>query len=251
MRKTKNGLSFLLYLNVQSFCIYCIHGRASIRCQDLDDNLRAELPLFDIFLSSRLSCGTKCTEQGYMCLSYAWNRDSKRCMLFYQRCSKDTQRDQTEKSWEHYEIRVLWDIAVGKPAQQSSTFPPNEAERAVDGNRNTDILQNSCSHTADSPEQNPWWRVDLRAVYYIVSVRMLNRGMDEHGIDVSDRLQNVTVTVGLTESSVNTTCGFFAGPGTLSQLVVLVCPPETMGRYVMVSILTGPLTLCEVDVIGF
>ncbi|XP_065930024.1 fucolectin-like isoform X2 [Magallana gigas] len=146
---------------------------------------------------------------------------------------------------------VLWDIAVGKPAQQSSTFPPNEAERAVDGNRNTDILQNSCSHTADSPEQNPWWRVDLRAVYYIVSVRMLNRGMDEHGIDVSDRLQNVTVTVGLTESSVNTTCGFFAGPGTLSQLVVLVCPPETMGRYVMVSILTGPLTLCEVDVIGF
>lgn len=105
MWKTKNGLSFLLYLNVQSFCIYCIHGRASIRCQDLDDNLRAELPLFDIFLSSRLLCGTKCTEQGYMCLSYAWNRDSKRCMLFYQRCSKDTQRDQTEKSWEHYEIR--------------------------------------------------------------------------------------------------------------------------------------------------
>lgn len=41
-------------------------------------------------------------------------------------------------------------------------------------------------------------------------------------LDVSERLQNVTVTVGLTESSVNTTCGFFAGPGTLSQLVVLV-----------------------------
>lgn len=105
MWKTKSILSFLLYLNVQSFCINSIHGRAFIRCQDLDDSFRAKLPLLDLFLSSRLLCGTKCTEQGYMCLSYAWNRDSKRCMLFYQRCSNDTQRDQTEKSWEHYEIR--------------------------------------------------------------------------------------------------------------------------------------------------
>lgn len=70
-------------------------------------------------------------------------------------------------------------------------------------------------------------------------------------LDVSYRLQNVTVTVGLTESSANTTCGFFAGPGTLSQLVVLDCPPKTMGRYVMFSLLTGYLTLCEVDVFGF
>lgn len=103
MWKTKSIFSFLLYLNVQSFCINSIHGRAFIKCQDLDDNLKADLPLFDLFLSSRLLCGTKCTEQGNMCLSYAWNRDSKRCILFNQRCSNDTH--QTEKSWEHYEIQ--------------------------------------------------------------------------------------------------------------------------------------------------
>lgn len=103
MWKTKNILGFLLYLNVQSFCINSIHGRAFIICHDLDDNLKADSPLFDLFLSSRLLCGIKCTEQGYMCLSYAWNRDSNRFILFNQRCSNDTH--QTEKSLEHYEIQ--------------------------------------------------------------------------------------------------------------------------------------------------
>lgn len=55
------------------------------------------------------------------------------------------------------------DIAVGKPAQQSSTFTPYVAEKAVDGNRSTDIFDSSCTHTENIP--NSWWRVDLQAVY--------------------------------------------------------------------------------------
>lgn len=250
MLKTKRVLGFLLYLNVQTFYLKSIHGRGFIRCPDLDNYLRAELPLLDLSLNSRLLCGAMCTEHLYeWCLSYAWSRDSKRCILFQKKCSIDTQRDQTEKGWEHYETQVMWDIAVGKQAQQSSTHPPFVAELAVDGNRSTDIYDNSCSQT--NQPQNSWWRVDLQAVYHIIRVRLLNRGMDKFGQDLSGRLRNVTVTVGRTEFSLNTTCGFFSGPGTLSQLVVIDCPPVTSGRYVKVSILGGYLTLCEVDVFGF
>uniref|UniRef100_K1QVE7 Uncharacterized protein n=1 Tax=Magallana gigas TaxID=29159 RepID=K1QVE7_MAGGI len=68
------------------------------------------------------------------------------------------------------------------------------------------------------------------------------------GFDVSFRLRDITVTVGLTKSDVNTPCGFFAGPGTLSQLVVIDCPTSTQGRFVKISKTTEFLTLCEVDV---
>lgn len=68
--------------------------------------------------------------------------------------------------------------------------------------------------------------------------------------DDSHRLRDVKVAVGMTASSVNSVCSFFAGPGTLSQLVVLDCPPLTMGRYVEISMVTEYLTLCEVDVFG-
>lgn len=67
---------------------------------------------------------------------------------------------------------------------------------------------------------------------------------------MSDRLQNVTVTVGLTDIGISTPCGFFAGPDTLSQLVAIDCPTLPLGRYVKISKPTDALTLCEVDVFG-
>uniref|UniRef100_K1PSX3 Fucolectin n=1 Tax=Magallana gigas TaxID=29159 RepID=K1PSX3_MAGGI len=96
-------------------------------------------------------------------------------------------------------------------------------------------------------DTNPWWRVDLLTVYTITSVRILNRGIDAGG----DRLREVTVTVGLTEFDVNTPCGFFAGPGTASQLVVIDCTTLPRKRFVKISKTTEALTLCEVDVFGF
>uniref|UniRef100_A0A8W8MMS9 Fucolectin tachylectin-4 pentraxin-1 domain-containing protein n=1 Tax=Magallana gigas TaxID=29159 RepID=A0A8W8MMS9_MAGGI len=122
------------------------------------------------------------------------------------------------------------------------------ASYAVDGNKGTNHLVDKCTVTGDG-DTNPWWRVDLQAVYYITSVRILNRGKDEYG-DVSFLLHDVNVTVGLTESVINTPCGFFAGPGTASQLVVIDCPTSTQGRYVKISKTTVFLILCEVDVFG-
>uniref|UniRef100_A0A8W8MQG3 Fucolectin tachylectin-4 pentraxin-1 domain-containing protein n=1 Tax=Magallana gigas TaxID=29159 RepID=A0A8W8MQG3_MAGGI len=107
---------------------------------------------------------------------------------------------------------ILPNIALRKPAEQSSTHLDYNAAYAVDGNRGTDLAVDKCTITGDG-DTNPWWRVDLQAVYSITSVRILNRGIDNsYGTDMSFRLQDVTVTVGLTESDINTPCGFFAGP---------------------------------------
>lgn len=147
-------------------------------------------------------------------------------------------------------------LALHKPAKQSSTFTWPEAgltysaNLAVDGNNGTDMAVDMCASTV-AGDTNPWWLVDLKAVYAIKSVRIFNRGMDKWKKDVSDRLRNVTVTVGLTESDVNTPCGFFAGPGTLSEMVDIDCPALTQERFVKISMITEYLTLCEVEVFGY
>lgn len=78
-------------------------------------------------------------------------------------------------------MTVLFDIAMNKTAEQSSTYAQFVADGAVDGNRGTDQTKDMCAHT-DSDDTNPWWIVDLQAVYYITTVRILNRGMDYNGI---------------------------------------------------------------------
>lgn len=93
MRKIRRVLRFLLYMNVQTFYLRSIQGRDFIRCLGLDNYFRADLPLLDLSLNSRLLCWAMCTEHLHeWCLSYAWNKDSKRCILFRQKCSNDTQK---------------------------------------------------------------------------------------------------------------------------------------------------------------
>nr|XP_034317008.1 EGF-like repeat and discoidin I-like domain-containing protein 3 [Crassostrea gigas] len=75
---------------------------------------------------------------------------------------------------------VLSNIALGKPATQSTTHYGYNAAYAVDGNRGTDIYVDMCTVT-DFDDTNPWWRVDLQAVYSIKTVRILNRGIDKYG----------------------------------------------------------------------
>nr|XP_034315545.1 uncharacterized protein LOC105319474 [Crassostrea gigas] len=170
-------------------------------------------------------------------------------------CSSDDQCVTLSSKKVHC-VRAVSNLALHKPAKQSSTFTWAEAglnysaDLAVDGNNGTDFVVDKCTST-EGGDTNPWWLVDLRAIYTIKSVRIFNRGMDEWGVDASDRLRNVTVTVGLTESDVNTPCGFFAGPGTLSQLVIIDCPTLPQGRFVKISIITEYLTLCEVEVFGY
>lgn len=77
-------------------------------------------------------------------------------------------------------MTVLPNIALGKPAEQSTTKLKYYATYAVDGNRGTNFVVGNCTNTDDG-DTNPWWRVDLQSVYSITSVRILNRGIDKYG----------------------------------------------------------------------
>ena len=50
-------------------------------------------------------------------------------------------------------------LALGKPAQQISTYRQGVASKAVDGVRDGDYYHGSCSHTLLS--KKPWWKLDL------------------------------------------------------------------------------------------
>lgn len=64
-------------------------------------------------------------------------------------------------------VTVLSNLALRKPANQSSTLWIHTAEYAVDGNYGTDITQDQCTHT-DTDDMNPWWMVDLQTVFHYI-----------------------------------------------------------------------------------
>ena len=71
-------------------------------------------------------------------------------------------------------------IALFKPTEQSSTRVLNSGQlalrssNAVDGGKK--IHYSDCSHTDDSTNTNPWWRVDLGREELVAEVRILNIG---------------------------------------------------------------------------
>ncbi|XP_033746878.1 fucolectin-like [Pecten maximus] len=68
----------------------------------------------------------------------------------------------------------LADIALNKPATQSSVGWGGVAGRAVDGNLNPDYhAAMSCMHTSLTDDK-PWWQVDLGGVYSINHVSLQN-----------------------------------------------------------------------------
>ena len=68
---------------------------------------------------------------------------------------------------------MLPNIALGKPATQSSTDYGGTPDKAVDGNTDGTYGGNSLSHTAF--EANPWWQVDLGGSHQIESIDVWNR----------------------------------------------------------------------------
>ena len=65
-------------------------------------------------------------------------------------------------------------LALGATAVQSSRYDQEEAQHAVDGNRNSILSGGSCTHT--NADWNPWWRVDLGEEYEVTRVSITNRG---------------------------------------------------------------------------
>ena len=84
-------------------------------------------------------------------------------------------------------IILLGNQAYMKTATQGpSTWPSefdNTPDRAVDGNLNPIIDDDSCAHPlAVDNVEGPWWQVDLGARFAIVSVNITNRLDQGRGI---------------------------------------------------------------------
>ncbi|XP_074480635.1 uncharacterized protein LOC141761203 [Sebastes fasciatus] len=75
---------------------------------------------------------------------------------------------------EVYAVEPLVDVAFKKPAQQSFSFYSNGvASNAVSGCKSGDFLEGCCSQT--DLWYNPWWRVDLLAVYKVSAISITGR----------------------------------------------------------------------------
>ena len=72
---------------------------------------------------------------------------------------------------------VSGSLSLNKPAYQSSTLYGATADKAVDGNEDTDYNRWSCTLTNN--DFQPWWLVDLGAEYLVSEVVITNRG-DDH-----------------------------------------------------------------------
>ena len=65
-------------------------------------------------------------------------------------------------------------LARSKPASQITTWGA-EASRAVDGNTNGFFNADTCTHTNNDGDNDPWWRVDLQETHCISKVVLFNR----------------------------------------------------------------------------
>uniref|UniRef100_A0AAZ1WX81 Fucolectin tachylectin-4 pentraxin-1 domain-containing protein n=1 Tax=Oreochromis aureus TaxID=47969 RepID=A0AAZ1WX81_OREAU len=141
--------------------------------------------------------------------------------------------------------KPLQNVALKKPTVQSSTSsPPFLSSKAVDGYKNGNIRGAGFSHTKE--ETNPWWRVDLLAVYKVNAVTIINRQDC-----CSERILGVEIRIGdsLDQSgNQNPRCGIIESlDGTPTY--TFHCN-EMEGRYINVF-MPAPLrvlTLCEVEV---
>ncbi len=82
-------------------------------------------------------------------------------------------------------------IALGKPASQSTTWLDWGAGRAVDGNLDLDgITGNSCTHT-EVNKLSPWWMVSLQQKYTVSAITLYNRIHGGHGGHCRDSLKYI------------------------------------------------------------
>ena len=79
-------------------------------------------------------------------------------------------------------------VALKKPASQSSVDNEGDASRAVDGNTDGVYANNSVTHT--KLEQSPWWEVDLGSEVAIDQINVFSRAED-----LVSRLNRYTVTI--------------------------------------------------------
>ncbi|XP_074509085.1 uncharacterized protein LOC141778617 [Sebastes fasciatus] len=141
-------------------------------------------------------------------------------------------------------------VALRGKATQSVRYGDlyGDAYNAIDGNRESNYLAGSCTHTV--VQANPWWRVDLLESYIVTSVIITNRGDC-----CAERLDGAEVHIGSSlqdNGAANPVVGVIPHiPAGRSLNITFTRLLE--GRYVTVVLpgLKRVLTLCEVEVYGY
>ena len=148
------------------------------------------------------------------------------------------------------ECTSVSNLALNKPASQSSTVFGAVASRANDGNVNGNFLSNSVAATDN--ETNPWWQVDLGEVANIEDIEIWNRTDNRQ-----DRLSNFYLLVSevpFVSNNLNTilnqsgVSSFFNSAQAGSPTTITV---NRTGRYVRIQLnYAEHLTIAEVKVMG-
>jgi hypothetical protein len=149
-------------------------------------------------------------------------------------------RDTNFLSLAEVEVFARPNLAVGRPATQSSTYSDAAASRATDGNVNGNLsVFNSVTHT--NSEAQAWWQVDLGATKNLSSVVLYNR------TDCcSERLSNFDLQLS-NDGTTWTTAHSYNGPAASRTAIALA----SSGRFVRVRLRgTNFLSLAEVQVFG-
>lgn len=72
-------------------------------------------------------------------------------------------------------------LSLQGKATQSSLYDFHLAYNAIDGNRNNRLEQGSCAHTKYNFE--PWWRLDLRNIHKVFTVKLFFRDTFQERLD--------------------------------------------------------------------
>ncbi|XP_033958271.1 fucolectin-2-like [Pseudochaenichthys georgianus] len=137
-------------------------------------------------------------------------------------------------------------LAIQGKAAQSSVYETADAYMAIDGNRDSNYYQGSCSHTDN--DLNPWWRLALPKTHKVFSVKITNRDSHPQRLDGAEiRIGDSLVNNGADNPRFALSTSIPAG-----ETVEFKVPNGMDGLYVYIGVPGRKefLTLCEVEVFG-
>ncbi|XP_048762215.2 fucolectin-like [Ostrea edulis] len=209
-----------------------------------DLNYRRQVTAVTVPVASLSVCASQCAAKA-QCVSFFFNIREFLCQTEGRIHLSFDGSD--GEPWRYYEIKTQ-NVAIKKTVWMSTEHNPPYHDRkyAVDAKVVLDGWGSQCSHTQG--EFNPWILVDLGAIYNPKYVTLFNR-IDDQG----NRLHDVFVSLGETNTDFPVDCGQYKGPGVNAEVVHIVCPNNARGRFVKTEI-KGPsstkyLTLCEIRIL--
>ncbi|XP_070573888.1 uncharacterized protein [Ptychodera flava] len=145
--------------------------------------------------------------------------------------------------------KTLVNVAPGKKAVQSSTAGSDTADKAIDGNKDSDLqIGKSCIRT--KKEFQPWWKVDLGSAYDVYQIIITNRQDCCHF-----RIKNAQIRVGKSpdfeENAIFGQVDSDAGAAVETIVITRGCYIPMTGRYVSIQLVDVKqvLNICEVEIL--